>query len=108
MMVIQRTEDFVVCFWYAESVDGANFFMTLKKQAACWRLDWRFASKTTKTKRYYAVSGLQVKEKQVVHEGCETFKLTCEGYPLKRCNRYLVGGDEGKLRIILRQEKLIW
>ena len=107
MTRLERPIDFVVCFWYAERTDGGNFFMTLKKQTDCWQLDWRFSAKDTKTKDNYAVSGLQVKEKQVTHEGCEVFKLTREEYPLRRYSRYLVGGDELKLRIILKQEKLI-
>ena len=108
MAILKRTEDFVVCFWYAENADGDNFFMVLKKKATCWQLNWRFASKVTKTKYYHALSGLQTPEKQVMHEGCETFKLTREEFPLKRIDRRLVGGDEWKLRIMLRQYKLIW
>lgn len=108
MSKLKQTAAFVVCLWYAENTDKNNFFMLLKQHPERWQLDWRFVLEGVRGKQQVAFSGLQVKEKQVIHEGNEIFQLTAKAYPLRRLRNLLIGGDEFKLRIILRQMKLVW
>jgi len=96
-MTIKLDEnDFIVCFWNANSHEGNNFLMLLRKREGRWLIDYRFRARRDEkafdskdVKRFFQAKCKPGTTEAEALEVCQgLFKLTSEEFCANRiCQR---------------------